>query len=692
MTKKTLTALALTAALGLFAGLSANAVGDILDICPCDENGVGLSGAVTDCADNLMCQPCAIAISANAPRVVSPTATVTTLDECDNIYSEGDEATFQVSLSQVNDTGSRIYAFLKAGNSAKAAMFGGVAMFVVCDDTDLTKTRGLPINLNQSSVEGAINLIDNPAAANSQVSFEVVLCSTAQYDSASVLGGFLSNDLAITVNNVVPSISRIELNGFSSHCDGYVFPRGAIVGVGQTFKAVVKDAANDLSAEFETKWTVYRNGIERWSETIVGNPNVSANAYICSFPQPGTWTVKCQVKDKDMDDWSEQSYSVGVNVIQPTVTLTTDDSYLETNSCESIQVGVNYLSGHPLVVKLTVTPPDRTNSGALVLDSTYKTVPTGYPALGDNEYYVSLGYDSLASVGIVSMDGTEDSSIYGFKIKAEVVTPEWSDTYVPATKRVYVQNVAPTVDSTVANANAWMVTVGDASRFPIQWAVRDVDADLAAGITVRFDGCENAFTTNVTEATGGSFVPDFGFMIGSTTVTLMIEDKDGGCWVWRYLYEVVPPPPEVAIEVNGEGVEFETAADGKTRTAEVAAGTTAEDIKVVVGGVDVTKGFKVAVEGTAATVVLRDPFERTDDAASEPKQAWTDNGDGSVTLNVAVVPGLYYAADSAATIEALKRPGAVWPVEAGESLVVPKQTGEKGFYKVWVSDGPIEAE
>ena len=38
-----------------------------------------------------------------------------------------------------------------------------------------------------------------------------------------------------------------------------------------------------------------------------------------------------------------------------------------------------------------------------------------------------------------------------------------------------------------------------------------------------------------------------------------------------------------------------------------------------------------------------------------PYQAWTDNGDGNVTLNVEVVPGLYYAADSAATIEALRR-------------------------------------
>jgi len=378
--------------------------------------------------------------------------------------------------------------------------------------------------------------------------------------------------------------------------------------------------------------------------------------------------------------------------VTPEVALAVNDSYMETDR-GTIQVGLNYLPGTPVVVKLTVTPPNRTNPGELALDSSYKTVPSGYPALGDNEYYVSFKYSSTIRVGIASMDGTYTSSMYGFTVKAEVVTPEWSDAYVPATQCVYVQNVAPTIGSvTPENPNAWMVAGGVASMYPIRWQIRgDVDADLAAGITVRFSGCANAFTTNVTEATRGSFVPEFGSMIGSQTVTMTIEDKDGGGQTWTYLYEVIPPPPQVAVEVNGAAVEFVTAADGKTRTAEVAAGTTAEDVKVFVGGVDVTAGFKVAVEGTTATVVLKEPYET---ARSEiaPYQPWTDNGDGNVTLNVEVVPGLYYAADSAATIEALKRPGAAEPAKAGDAIVAPKQEGAQGFYKVWVSDAPIEAE
>ena len=57
-----------------------------------------------------------------------------------------------------------------------------------------------------------------------------------------------------------------------------------------------------------------------------------------------------------------------------------------------------------------------------------------------------------------------------------------------------------------------------------------------------------------------------------------------------------------------------------------------------------------------------------------------------------VVPGLYYAADSATTIEALKRPSATEPAKAGDAVVAPKQAGAQGFYKVWVSDAPIASE
>ena len=178
---------------------------------------------------------------------------------------------------------------------------------------------------------------------------------------------------------------------------------------------------------------------------------------------------------------------------------------------------------------------------------------------------------------------------------------------------------------------------------------------------------------------------------------LYLKDEDGSVGEDCAWIDAVTWTPDesaaggVAIQVDGMATAFKMASGGKTRTAEVVAGTKAEDVKVFVGGVDVTAGFMVAVDGTTASVVLREPFERTDDATVSSKPPYRENDDGkTVTLNVEVVPGLYYAADSAATIGALKRPGAAEPAKAGDALVVPKQTGAQGFYKVWVSDAPIE--
>ena len=56
----------------------------------------------------------------------------------------------------------------------------------------------------------------------------------------------------------------------------------------------------------------------------------------------------------------------------------------------------------------------------------------------------------------------------------------------------------------------------------------------------------------------------------------------------------------------------------------VAAGTTAEDVKVFVGGVDVTAGFKVEVEETTATVTLLGSYEaaRTPHSARLAARLW----------------------------------------------------------------------
>ena len=131
--------------------------------------------------------------------------------------------------------------------------------------------------------------------------------------------------------------------------------------------------------------------------------------------------------------------------------------------------------------------------------------------------------------------------------------------------------------------------------------------------------------------------------------------------------------------------------DGRTLSFAVAAGTVADDVKLDIGGVDVTKGFRVTVNGTEARAVLLAPYEVPKEEGAADG-IWTENGDGTVTLNVTVVPGLYYAADSAESLDALACPGASAPATGATTLTAPKPAGGTGFFKVWVSDAPIAAE
>lgn len=491
------------------------------------------------------------------------TVTVDTTDGKGNIYNEGDQATFRVTLSYLNDTGGTIYAFLKASDNAVAGMFSGSPLFVVCNDTDLTKTRGLAINNAQiSTTESKIKLLDGLSedAGGLSLQFEVVLCTTPQYSAVSQIAGYDSNYLNVTVYNAEPIIKRIEMNGFESECDGYQFDM-VPVGMWQEFQAVVTDKGTcDLGTNFKTLWTITRNGQQRGSVEIVGNPSDLASVYSNNFTQAGTWVVKCQIKDKDMDDWSEASYSVSFVVLDhPNVTIDAEESYLENDSGAKFEVGLDYFySADDIVVKLTVTPPSGTNPGALKLDSKFKTVPAGYSALAENEYYVSFDSAQAISVGIEEMDGTMLSSIRGFTVTAAVVSGgmsidpsmTWAEYYIPHQEKIYIENVGPVLGSvTPENMNAWVIVGGVASLCPIRWSIRsDVNADFtnkwayggAAGIRVIFSGCSNAFTTNVTEATSGVFVPDFGGALREQVVTMMIEDKDGGCFTYTYLYEVLP--------------------------------------------------------------------------------------------------------------------------------------------------------
>ena len=146
-----------------------------------------------------------------------------------------------------------------------------------------------------------------------------------------------------------------------------------------------------------------------------------------------------------------------------------------------------------------------------------------------------------------------------------------------------------------------------------------------------------------------------------------------------------------AITVEGGTVSL--AADGTITATFTEAVESADDVVVKVSGSEKSfgngYGFAVTLAegGMSATIAPAVTFA---EATTQGTAAWTE-GENDVTLNVDVVPGMYYAAASGSSLT-IARPAATTPATAETVITAPKQTGEQGFYQVWVSVMPISAE
>lgn len=484
-------------------------------------------------------------------------------------FREGEQGQFKITISEPNDTGNTIYAFLKASDNIKAGMLSGTPLFVVCEDTDLTKTRGLAINKNNSETSvSRIKFLDGlgEEAGGLSVQFEVVLCSTSRYDESKIIPGYDSNYLNLTVINEEPAIKRIEMNGIESEVDGYTYPNKYPKGMMRKFVAVVDDkgaydkTTTEVGEEFQCKWTIKREGMNYGDPvTKLGDP--AANPFEFNFPQAGKWTIRLQVKDKDMDDWAATDYEVHVNILDnPFVEITSDETYSENEKSKTIKVGLSYWDDNyfdTLKVKVTVDNwvAGKENYGYFILDGAFKSTD---PADGDNVYYVDLRNQAPADIRITQLDGTENSSLYGFKVTAEVVSTTILPTsgqsantyYLKAENQVLVNNVAPQCEMIPEpSTNRWVVSGGVDKTHPLNWKVKsDVINDFTGlweggatnGVKVSIFGPVNATEFYVSEATSGTFYPDFGDMQGDVDVTFLFEDKDGGSVTYVYQYKVTP--------------------------------------------------------------------------------------------------------------------------------------------------------
>ena len=540
---------------------------------------------------------------------VAAPKTVMVTTESDT-FNEGETAKFKIQLNADNDTGAALYAFLVAGpDETKAGHFSalGRKCVITPDMTaqDYLLTKGIVINPDNGGpgkeATVSVKLLDglSEEIGGSSYYFSVVLCTTPEYSPDSVVTGYNSNYATIQVFNVEPTITRIEMNKFEPVENGGLlkFDGAYPIGQTQTFQAIVQDKGGfDLTDGFTTRWTITRvgGGISIPVTEIVGNPNEKEHAV--TFQQAGTYKIKVQIKDKDMDDWSAVVAEVYVDVVDQPQLVVEDvqdlseepDSEMAKRRKVSVSLGGYYNAAEEMVVMVSVIPPEGENAGIFELDAAFESIPQGYETLAQDaiaadgtvackHYFLKFRGTESQEISVTKMDGTMLTMSPGFSVKAQVLNTgtssdpnkSWAKYYLPQTTRFYINNIAPVAVVTDQNneSNRWEVAGGAATQYPIRWTVRnDVDNDYTGlwsdgqtkGIKVSFAGCDNAddglaYVTSRTSGTSGVFIPNFGSVQGDQTVTMTIEDKDGGYTTYTYLYKVTPSKFLTTISTGPSG-------------------------------------------------------------------------------------------------------------------------------------------
>ena len=508
-------------------------------------------------------------------------------------FTEGDTAGFKITLSEKNETGETIYAYLKPSSNADPGMFSSASYNCIIGQEN---PEGLPINNSMQDIEGLITLLDGYAKPGLKVTFEVVLSSAQNWDGVDMskkVPGYDSNYLTITINNVEPTIKRMEMNGIKATGDGYQFNNKLPSGQRQEFTLYVDDPGGydltNTNHPFQVRWTAMLTDGTVYDAPVVVDGDPKTHPFAYSFPASGQWSITAEVKDKDMEDWSEVTYTVYVTVLdQPAVEQPEEDiilvEKLSANPSELRKFPISvsywdpkYQGNLQVLIQVSEASPGKVNPGTFKLDPAYVLTAADAQQIltnlnspehvydANSDYYlVTLNKTALQqAIGITELDGTDNASIYGFKVQSFVVNGDVLPTsgakaneyyLTSAPTIVYVNNLVPEFGTiTLENTNAWKVAGGAATQYPIRWQVRyDVDKDWTtqwsyegeqgAGIHVQFSGCQNAADGSgfIQEPQAGTFVPNFGDAQGEQTVTLTIEDKDGGVQSWTYLYVIEP--------------------------------------------------------------------------------------------------------------------------------------------------------
>ena len=425
-------------------------------------------------------------------------------------------------------------------------------------DEDNRWMAGYPVYAGETEVGPFLMTLLDGDAKGITMGYDIVVRTAEHWDEGDIVASWNSKGFSFGVTNVVPQVTQVSMSGTRLSVNGGTMTARASLNVSKTFTAQTTEPADlDLYADdpdytdeqkaFTTEWSFdYGNGAP--DVKYVYGPPSTALSY--AFTQAGTCTVTVRMCDKDMDHnrgvyGPEFTFKVNVDA-KPSISLS---PFSGLNMFYETAIGQNY---GKINVALSMVPTAEINVHLDVTRAGADDVNYPLPVL--NSYDIVFnGSKTNDFVWFTALDGTALGESQGYNISAVVTTTSvnadgvsWSNLYTSAVLPVTIVNNDPEIMTRAGTNEIWKA---ENENFRIEYTVRDVPADVTSGLSVTWQTSEG-FSTNYTitaTSLGGAYTtykgssPIFSFTsAGSKTVTLLLEDKDGGFDQQQWKYYVVP--------------------------------------------------------------------------------------------------------------------------------------------------------
>ena len=438
---------------------------------------------------------------------------------------------------------------------------------------------GFPVYSGETEVGPIYMALLDGSKPGITMAYDIIIRTDEDLDSGSLVTNWSSQGFSFVVTNVVPEVTRVRMNGTNVRVNDGTMDLHTFPGLSKTFTALTSepsdedlyadapDYTDDLKA-FTTEWSFDYGSGAPVVKYVYGPPSTPLTN---AFTQAGTCTVTVRMRDKDMDhasdEWGPEFTFTVIVDDWPSISLSPANGL---NMFYETDVGQSY---GKLNLNLSMAPSAEIT---VHLDVTRAGADDGnYPLPVLNTYDIAFnGSKTNAFVWFTALDGTALGESQGYNISAVVtnttVNPDgvaWSNLYAGAVLPVTVINMDPEI---MTRAGANEIWKAENESFRIEYTVRDVPADVTHGLSVTWQTSEG-FSTNYTvtaTSLGGMYTtykgssPMFAFTsAGSKTVTLLVEDKDGGFdqQQWNYC---------VPVTTIVDGVVFSTV-DGVLTSVEL---------------------------------------------------------------------------------------------------------------------------